>query len=145
MCSKRKKLKFLRTQRKKLALVFVEKGIDLYNSSINIWFETRIETYRELIIADRKKQGLQKSNLSWLLTKNDFLEMMVSFDKIKAVGDGSRNPISRKELILQFSKFLNIKEILDSESRITKLMNRINPTAFLDRLLEKMKILANEK
>jgi hypothetical protein len=145
MCSERKKIKFLKNQRKRLTVVFVEKGIDLYNTSINIWFEARIEACRETIFASQKKQKNKKSALTWLLSATDFLELMMSFDKIKAIGDGSSNPISRKELILQFSKFLNVKEIPDSESRITKLIDRNNPTSFLDRLREKINILVNEK
>ncbi|WP_372753137.1 RteC domain-containing protein [Labilibaculum sp.] len=145
MSSDRKKIKFLITQRKKLAIEFVDKGIDLYNSSINIWFETRIEACKESIVNQQKKQKNKKPSLFWMGSKNDFLELMMSFDQTKIIGDSNGKAVSRKDLILKFSKFLGIQEIPDFESRITKLMSRNNPTAFLDRLRDKMKSLKNKK
>ena len=141
----KEKIEFLNGKRKELTLLFKEKSIDLYDSSINVWFETRIEAYRETLLQEKKTCKNEEKGLKWLLTKTDFFELIISLDSMHAVGDANKNPISKKELIHVFSRFLSIKKIPDYESRITKLVSRINPTSFLDRLRDKIKILSSGK
>jgi len=144
--SQQEKIKFLNRKRQEIAPLFREKSIDLYNSPINVWFETRIEACREAIVQKKKKhKKVKRKGLTWLLSANDFLEIIMSLDLIKAIGNDNGNPISKKVMVNEFSKFLGVKKIPDYESRMIKLSNRVNPTAFLDRLHNKLSFFSNRK
>jgi len=48
------KIKFLQDERRELALKFEEKGKDIYSSSINFFFESRIECLKDLLMYESK-------------------------------------------------------------------------------------------
>ncbi|MGQ1908207.1 hypothetical protein ACT3CE_00320 [Marinifilum sp. RC60d5] len=144
--SQEEKIKFLKRKRQEITPLFRGKSIDLYSSPINVWFEASIEASRRSILQKKKKRKKDKrQGLRWCLSRAEFLELIMSLDLTKAIGDEKSTPVSKKVLVSEFSKFLGVKKIPDYESRMTKLCKRANPTAFLDRLRDKVQFISNRK
>lgn len=132
------KMQFLKDQRKKLELVFQEKGINLFDSPLNLFFEFRIDGLKDLFISSKlnpaSKPNLKEQALKWTGDKVNFIELILSLDLLKVVEFMDGSPVSRKELFRRFEIFFDLPHIKDLASRIHKLKTRSNTSPFLDEL-----------
>lgn len=133
-------IQFLTDQRKELELVFQEKGLNLFDSPFNLFFEFRIDCLKDLLIKSKLNQDLKpklkEPALKWTGAKTDLIELVLSLDLLKVVELDNGSHISRKELFKRFELFFNLTPISDLDSRIHKLKSRSNKTSFLDQLKE---------
>jgi hypothetical protein len=132
------KIQFLKDQRKKLEIVFQEKGINLFDSPLNLFFEFRIDGLKDLFISSKLNpvSKPKEQPLRWKGEKVNFIELILSLDLLKIVVFMDGSSVSRKELFRRFEIFLELPHINDLDSRIHKLKTRCECTPFLDELKE---------
>ncbi len=134
------KMSYLKDERKKLEQVFQEKGINLFDSPLNLFFEFRMDSLKDLFISSKlnptSKANPKEQPLKWTGDKVKFIELILSLDLLKVVEFVDGSPISRKELFRRFELFFDLPHINDLGSRIHKLKTRSNTSPFLDELKE---------
>jgi len=139
------KIEYLKEEKRNLARDLKMKGIDLYDSPVNLFLESKLETYKEMLLHGNDSKKRSSSGLTWNKSKTDFLELIAALHRCKAVKMNSGDPLSRKELIQKFEEFLNMEPFKDADSRIVKLQGRNSPNSFLLKLLEEMDCVLIEK
>jgi len=143
MSSANEKIRFLKMERKRIDFELRKIGIDSYKPPISIFFDNTLIFYNNLLLASKGCSSGMTSNLKWKASRSDFLELMVAFDQSNCVSMLDDLTLSRKELIKQFGQFLNIDPISDPESRIHKLITRVDRTPFLDGLKKVFTLFSN--
>ncbi|RZT93568.1 RteC protein [Ancylomarina subtilis] len=132
------RIQFLKDQRKELEIVFQEKGVNLFDSPLNLFFEFHIDGLKDLYFSSKLNPTSKpiEQHLKWSGDKVKFIELILSLDLLKVVEFMDGSPISRKELFRRFEIFFDLPHINDLGSRIHKLKMRSNTTPFLDELKE---------
>lgn len=141
----KEKMNLVQNNKDQMEEVFRKESRDFYNSRLNQFLENRLETYREILLTVEEPKKQNASPLVWRKTKTDFLELMNAIHQVKAVGLKAGDELSRKELIDRFTEFVNMEDIPDSDSRISKLQVRNTPHSFLLKLLETVERILIEK
>jgi hypothetical protein len=115
-------------------------GVDFYESPFYTFYQFEIEQLKDLIISNSiKEEHADSYPLHWNRTKRDFLELVAALSRAGVLVDKNNNEIPRTEIILHMSKFLHVEPIKNSSSSLVKILDRENPTAFLDHLKEVLK------
>lgn len=130
------KISHIQKTREHLVADDLAKGIDFYDSPLNLYFESCIECLKSLSNTNKEADEKSVSSLKWTASKSDFIELVLSLKLSKAIESKDGSQLSRKKLFRQFESFLNIEPIQDVGSRIHKLKYRSNSSPFLDRLKE---------
>lgn len=124
-------------------------SINLFNSPLNLFFEFRIDSLKDLLISSKfnpdSKPKSKEQSLKWTGAKVDLIELILSLDLLKVVEFIDGSPISRKELFSRFEHFFNLPPINDLDSRIHKLKIRSSGAQFLDQLKEGCKRFLNDE
>ena len=128
------KIIYLKKERKRIDSELGKIGVDTYKPPISMFFDTTFICLNDLLVSFKEVPSANTSTLKWTGNTSDFLEWMVAFDQSNCVSMLDDLALSRKELIKQFGQFLNIDPISDPESRIHKLITRVDRTPFLDGL-----------
>lgn len=128
------KMEYIQKTREQLVAEYLDKGLDFYNSPLNLYFEACIDCLKSLSYSCHLHSDKPVYPLKWMATTSDFLELTLSLDQSKSLGMLDETVLSRKELIKQLGEFLNVDPVSDPESRIHKLTVRANRTPFIDRL-----------
>jgi len=128
------KIQFLKKERRRINSELLIIGIDSYKPPVSIFFDTIFICLNELLLSLKEYPSANTSALKWTASRSDFLELMVAFDQSNCISMSDGQVLSRKELVKQFGAFLNIDPISDPESRIHKLIARVDKTPFLDGL-----------
>lgn len=139
------KKSFVEKEKELLEEQYKRQGKDFYKNSASMQYEVRLESYREILLSTDEFKKQNPSPLIWNKSKTDLLELLNALHQAKAIGLKNGDEISRKDLIDNFVDFVNMEEIPDSDSRISKLQVRNTPNSFLLKLLEAVERILIEK
>jgi hypothetical protein len=137
------KIRFLKMERKRIDYELRKIGIDSYKPPISVFFDNTLIFLNNLLWVSKGCSSANTSALKWTANRSDFLELMVAFDQSNCISMSDGLALSRKELVKQFGQFLNIDPISDPESRIHKLITRVDRTPFLDSLKKVFTLFSN--
>lgn len=143
ICSIRENIQFLKMERKRIDSELRKMGIDSYKPPISIFFDSTLIFLNNLLLSSKGCSSATSLNLKWTASRSDFLELMVAFDQSNCISMSDGGASSRKELVKQFGQFLNMDPISDPESRIHKLITRVDRTPFLDGLKKVFTLFSN--
>ena len=128
------RITYIKKSRKEIAAEFTKKGIDFYGSPLNLYFEARLDCLKDLLHVPLISEN-KLSNIKWKASVTDFLEMAFAISQSGSVHKIDGKELPRKEFINQLSEFFNMGQISEAESRIHKLISRVNNTPFLQSLI----------
>ncbi|MCZ4693777.1 hypothetical protein DWB61_09810 [Ancylomarina euxinus] len=126
---------YLKKSRKEIAAEFSKKNMDFYGSPLNLYFEARLDCLKDLLHSPLISENTH-SNIKWKASVTDFLEMALAISQSGSIQKLDGKEMPRKEFINQLSQFFNMGKISETESRIHKLISRVNNTSFLQRLIQ---------
>jgi len=145
------KMNYLQEERTCLSKEFQKQGKDIYSSPINLFFESRIECLKDLLLEEKQVQSSSNEDqvkiqaqttiqLKWTESKTALVELIYSLHSSKSINDGKEGIKSIAQL---FECMFDI-DLGDIYHTFLEVRNRkIEPTKFIDllkdSLLSKMK------
>lgn len=138
------RITFLQKERKILAEKFLKEGKDLYSSSINFFFESRLECLREVFLLNKKnstQDGKESDNikipvqslniLKWTTSKTSLVELIYGLYHSRVINNGEAS-IQDITTALEELLGVTITDVYHTYSEIRS--RKINRTKFLDQM-----------
>ena len=154
------KMKYLQEERNCLSKVFQKQGKDIYSSPINLFFESRIECFKDLLIEENHKvqeeklflsknsenqinhqsKSIVSNQLKWTESKTALVELIYALHSSQSINDG-KDGIKKIAQLFESMFDIDLGDVYHTFSEVRS--RKIEQTKFLDHLkdslLSKMK------